>query len=658
MANVKISALPTGTAPQGPEEIPAVQSGVTVSLTAAQLAALANGGQIATDSGAANAYVLTTAQPAPTPTNGQLVFFTPAHVNTGASTATYNGGAAKTIVGQTGAALTGGELSVSTILQWTGTQWQIVATGPTVPYARTAAEIAAGVTPTNYAYPPGNFRRYGAVGDGTTNDLTAVQNAFAVIVAAGDGAIYGYADDVYYLGTMSSSAGTILASVTGLQNCTVYGNGCTFKTNTNVAGTLFGNVFKFIDCDNVALYDCNFTDSGFDQSQKGLPNWQASHSVNVTVSGTTDHAGFSMFNCEASHTGSLFACIQGGGGRFSNINLRGCRTLNCTYGPNFQENGDDAIIDMYVLNPVRAYFPYGITNHVVDLHVRNDGGNANAGANALCELKRYQYDTRAIKLRVNFKGNSALWGCIVNLETQANNGTGPATMDSIDIDIRMSDSVYSSSCYPLQFRSYNYLGVQYDTTTLTPDTWSRITLRGDFGNWNTALVAQPVQIPSPPGTTRGQLAFPAGMFHPQTVYAQVFPGFAIQTAANKYMQSMKGDLTSTATGPNNGGATDARVIDLTKYNGTTFALKVKIHAVADVTLGSTSQTYAEYFLQGYVSSGTITLSTSVADISHTSGTASALSWSVSGTLLTLALTNYTGANASLRMEIEHLDKFC
>lgn len=41
-------------------------------------------------------------------------------------------------------------------------------------YAQTAAEIGAGVTPVNYAYVPGDVRRYGAVGDGVTPDNAAV----------------------------------------------------------------------------------------------------------------------------------------------------------------------------------------------------------------------------------------------------------------------------------------------------------------------------------------------------------------------------------------------------------------------------------------------------------------------------------------------------
>ena len=42
---------------------------------------------------------------------------------------------------------------------------------------QTQAEIDAGVTPVNYAYEPGDVRRYGAVGDGVTVCTTAIQNA-------------------------------------------------------------------------------------------------------------------------------------------------------------------------------------------------------------------------------------------------------------------------------------------------------------------------------------------------------------------------------------------------------------------------------------------------------------------------------------------------
>ena len=47
-------------------------------------------------------------------------------------------------------------------------------------YQRTSAEIAAGVTPTNYAYLPGYAYRYGAKFDGVTDDTTAINAALSI----------------------------------------------------------------------------------------------------------------------------------------------------------------------------------------------------------------------------------------------------------------------------------------------------------------------------------------------------------------------------------------------------------------------------------------------------------------------------------------------
>jgi hypothetical protein len=50
---------------------------------------------------------------------------------------------------------------------------------------RTAAEVSAGVTPVNYAYQPGDVRRYGAVGDNVANDSPAFQAAINVAKVRG-----------------------------------------------------------------------------------------------------------------------------------------------------------------------------------------------------------------------------------------------------------------------------------------------------------------------------------------------------------------------------------------------------------------------------------------------------------------------------------------
>lgn len=56
-------------------------------------------------------------------------------------------------------------------------------------YARTTAEISASVTPTSYQYPPLDIRRYGAVGDNSTDASDAIQAAVTVAAVSG-GTVY------------------------------------------------------------------------------------------------------------------------------------------------------------------------------------------------------------------------------------------------------------------------------------------------------------------------------------------------------------------------------------------------------------------------------------------------------------------------------------
>lgn len=67
--------------------------------------------------------------------------------------------------------------------------WDDVRSPIALPYLRTAAETTAGVTPSDVSYPEGDVRRYGATGDGTTNDraafVTADSIGVEVIVSGG-----------------------------------------------------------------------------------------------------------------------------------------------------------------------------------------------------------------------------------------------------------------------------------------------------------------------------------------------------------------------------------------------------------------------------------------------------------------------------------------
>lgn len=51
---------------------------------------------------------------------------------------------------------------------------------PAITYAQTDGELGAVITPVNFAYPPGDVRRYGAVGDDSTDNTVALQACISV----------------------------------------------------------------------------------------------------------------------------------------------------------------------------------------------------------------------------------------------------------------------------------------------------------------------------------------------------------------------------------------------------------------------------------------------------------------------------------------------
>jgi len=149
------------------------------------------------DTGVANAYIVSplSTQDSFTLSAGALVSFFPINANTGAATINVAGTGLKAILNRTGGALTGGEISTTgpCWIQYNGTAFQIVGTGILPQYVRTAAEITAGVTPTDYNVPShlyGNVihpHRYGwsTSASGTVN-YTALVNANLVAAAIGN----------------------------------------------------------------------------------------------------------------------------------------------------------------------------------------------------------------------------------------------------------------------------------------------------------------------------------------------------------------------------------------------------------------------------------------------------------------------------------------
>jgi hypothetical protein len=128
-------------------------------------AAILASANYAVDTGTANAYAFITAISAPAYVDGLRVSVKIANTNTGASTLNYNTLGIKNVVLQNGSALSGGELQAGGVydFEYINPNFQLISSwiaATSVDYIRTAAEIAAGVTPVNYYQTPLDRRRY------------------------------------------------------------------------------------------------------------------------------------------------------------------------------------------------------------------------------------------------------------------------------------------------------------------------------------------------------------------------------------------------------------------------------------------------------------------------------------------------------------------
>ena len=217
------------------------------------------------DTGAVNAYVVTDQRLPAQLYTGLKVEFKAVNANTGGCTLNINGSGAQALVQPGGAALAPGMVQTNglTRVEWDGAQWQLIGSQSQPFYARTAAEIAAGVIPANTSYMPGpiiDARRYGVVADGVTDNATALAN-FAAVLKQSPGTM-----GVLPAGTINCSSLTALA-FNGTAGITIFGGSALNQTKLVYTGVGSGN---FVDARStfgftmmfVSLYHSNIGFTG------------------------------------------------------------------------------------------------------------------------------------------------------------------------------------------------------------------------------------------------------------------------------------------------------------------------------------------------------------------------------------------------------------
>ena len=159
-------------------------------------------------------------------------------------------------------------------------------------FGRTAGEIAAGVTPTAYYYPPGDARRYGVVADGTTNDAAAVKRAFDVAAQGGLRELVFPSGTIKLLNANNDSAFTCAVVISGLKNIKVRGQlGTKFTVGSGGGGSSEFGFFRVEQCENVAFEGFELDGSGITITGTGANRSNGIICVNFNVnSAATDLA--------------------------------------------------------------------------------------------------------------------------------------------------------------------------------------------------------------------------------------------------------------------------------------------------------------------------------------------------------------------------------
>lgn len=302
-------------------------------------------------------------------------------------------------------------------------------------------------------------------------DMELLSLAFRLWEEKGGGSLILESGVSYDLGVIRHN--TPIFKVGGLRRATLHGNGAKLRLKTD--DTFQSKVLEFSRFEQVYIKDVSFYDAGYDERQNGTGAFC------IIANGSSGKAqGLRLENIEVeSALGALL--IYGGPHRVSGIQFSsGCLFKHCYYGLNCMENGDRVSGGFSAVNPRRAYFVYGVSDHDLNVHIKHDGSSA--GASACFLIKRYGRDTRSIRLRMTFEG-ALVWTSGVTIEHQPIRSTIlslPSIVEDIDLNFSIPSAIYDPNQMPaLSFRSYLEGGLE--ERGYTNNVFDRVRISGDLG---------------------------------------------------------------------------------------------------------------------------------------------------------------------------------
>jgi hypothetical protein len=175
----------------------------------------------ATDTGTANTLVITSSAYPAGLYVGLKIQVLVANTNTGSTTLNLNSTGAQTVRTPSSSTLTANALIAGGIylFEWLGSSWQLISNQAVSVYPVTPQETAAGVTPSNLFYQPGDPRRYGGVGGATSAGIPSTDDSSAFATAVLTGTVYVAPGWSFKVVTGTTRSGAITMTGTGTLYC-------------------------------------------------------------------------------------------------------------------------------------------------------------------------------------------------------------------------------------------------------------------------------------------------------------------------------------------------------------------------------------------------------------------------------------------------------
>lgn len=302
-----------------------------------------------------------------------------------------------------------------------------------------------------------DVKSFGAKGDGRQIDLPATRAALAAASSGGRRTIFFPPGD-YYLGDPAGAPLLVLRDRTELA---LTGRDATLSCKSRQG---INAILRLEGCQAVRIEGLNFQDRGLNRQI----NWLGAVAVELATSDLRGCEAIEVARCHFDSVLSAVTC-KVGDYRTSAVRLTDLVVSRSYYGFNFQNNGDHVVGRRLHCNDVkRAYFPYGVTDHDVQLVAEN---NATRFTDVL--LKCYTRETSDIRVQITSRGKKG-GDCIVALEQQHEKSQGVMRDIHVALDAKISDCSVQNV---VLIRALNAAGkVEADTASR----WDNIFLDGNI----------------------------------------------------------------------------------------------------------------------------------------------------------------------------------